>query len=154
MTRHARNATAGAVYTYHEKKKDTQQSGYGTQASRLSKDSVKDFDCCCLTLQPCRNPVLTPDGYLYDKEAILECLLHQKTKIAKETKAYEKQAKKLAEEEKEKEKNQKEGRLNAFVAMEKRLITKPFASAGASSPAESHASTSSSSKDETGQSLN
>jgi len=23
MTRHGRNATAGAVYTYHEKKKDT-----------------------------------------------------------------------------------------------------------------------------------
>lgn len=59
MTRHARNCTAGAVYTYHEKKKDAAASGYGTNTQRVGKDSVKDFDCCCLTLQPCRNPVIT-----------------------------------------------------------------------------------------------
>lgn len=59
MTRHARNCTAGAVYTYHEKKKDAQASGYGTNAQRLGKDSVKDFDCCSLSLQPCKNPVIT-----------------------------------------------------------------------------------------------
>nr|CAD7604141.1 unnamed protein product [Timema genevievae] len=63
MTRHARNCTAGAVYTYHEKKKDAQASGYGTNTQRIGKDSVKDFDCCSLTLQPCRNPVIT---ILYD----------------------------------------------------------------------------------------
>ncbi|KAK7863686.1 hypothetical protein R5R35_003075 [Gryllus longicercus] len=72
MTRHARNCTAGAVYTYHEKKKDAQASGYGTNTQRVGKDSVKDFDCCCLSLQPCRNPVVTPDGYLFDKESILQ----------------------------------------------------------------------------------
>lgn len=59
MTRHARNCTAGAVYTYYEKKKDARSSGYGTESQRIGKDSVKDFDCCCLTLQPCRNPVIT-----------------------------------------------------------------------------------------------
>lgn len=59
MTRHARNCTAGAVYTYHEKRKDAAASGYGTNTQRVGKDSVKDFDCCCLTLQPCRNPVIT-----------------------------------------------------------------------------------------------
>lgn len=59
MTRHARNCTAGAVYTYHEKKKDAQASGYGTNAQRLGKDSIKDYDCCSLSLQPCRNPVIT-----------------------------------------------------------------------------------------------
>ena len=41
MTRHARNCTAGAVYTYHEKQKDTKKSGYGSQKIRLGKDSVK-----------------------------------------------------------------------------------------------------------------
>lgn len=41
MPRHARNCTAGSVYTYHEKVKDAQQSGYGTQAMRLGKDSIK-----------------------------------------------------------------------------------------------------------------
>ncbi|PVD34197.1 hypothetical protein C0Q70_05463 [Pomacea canaliculata] len=90
MTRHARNCTAGTVYTYHERKKDTSASGYGTQSQRVGKDSVKDFDCCCLTLQPCKNPVLTPQGYLYDKEAILEYILHQKCEIARRLKAYSK----------------------------------------------------------------
>lgn len=41
MPRHARNCTAGSVYTYHEKVKDAQQSGYGTQSMRLGKDSIK-----------------------------------------------------------------------------------------------------------------
>lgn len=41
MTRHSKNATAGPTYTAHEKKKDSKQSGYGTQDVRLSKDSIK-----------------------------------------------------------------------------------------------------------------
>ncbi|KAG7279450.1 hypothetical protein CRUP_038223 [Coryphaenoides rupestris] len=87
MTRHGKNCTAGAVYTYHEKRKDTAASGYGTQSVRLGKDAIKDFDCCCLSLQPCRDPVVTPDGYLYEKQAILEYILHQKTDIAKKMKS-------------------------------------------------------------------
>lgn len=59
MTRHARNCTAGAVYTYNEKKRDAAESGYGTNQQRIGKDSIKNFDCCSLTLQPCRNPVIT-----------------------------------------------------------------------------------------------
>nr|CAD7408957.1 unnamed protein product [Timema cristinae] len=91
MTRHARNCTAGAVYTYHEKKKDAQASGYGTNTQRIGKDSVKDFDCCSLTLQPCRNPVITKDGYLFDKEAILEYICTKKLDYATKMKEYEKQ---------------------------------------------------------------
>lgn len=67
MTRHARNCTAGAVYTYHEKKRDAAASGYGTNNQRLGKDSIKDFDCCSLSLQPCRNPVITYVNLIYFK---------------------------------------------------------------------------------------
>lgn len=91
MTRHGKNCTAGAVYSYHERKKDTAASGYGTQRVRVGRDAIKDFDCCCLSLQPCRDPVVTPDGFLYEREAIVGYLLHQKTKIARETKAWERQ---------------------------------------------------------------
>ncbi|CAN7940307.1 unnamed protein product [Ixodes hexagonus] len=94
MTRHARNCTAGAVYTYHEKQKDTQTCGYGTQKMRLGKDAVKDFDCCCLSLQPCRNPVITPDGFLFDKEAILEYIIRRKAENARLLKEYEAQKRK------------------------------------------------------------
>ncbi|XP_021377616.1 nitric oxide synthase-interacting protein-like [Mizuhopecten yessoensis] len=101
MTRHSKNCTAGTVYSYHERKRDTSSSGYGTNKMRLGKDSVKEFDCCCLTLQPCKNPVLTPEGYLYDKEAVLEFILHQKKEIAKQLKKFDKQKNREQEELKE-----------------------------------------------------
>ena len=41
MTRHSKNATAGPTYTYHEKNKDSHQSGYGTKDVRVSKDAIK-----------------------------------------------------------------------------------------------------------------
>ncbi|XP_065568709.1 nitric oxide synthase-interacting protein homolog isoform X2 [Artemia franciscana] len=94
MTRHGRNNTASAVYSYHERKSDEKASGYGTLHLRLGKDSIRPFDCCCLTLQPCRDPVITPDGYLYDKEAILEYIVTKKAEIAKQEKEHAKQLKK------------------------------------------------------------
>jgi nitric oxide synthase-interacting protein len=93
MTRHGKNATASAVYSYHERKKDTAEGEYGTQSAKITQDSARNFDCCCLTLQPCKDPVVTPDGYLFEREAILTNLLKQKRKIAKQEKAYAKQCK-------------------------------------------------------------
>jgi len=78
MTRHQRNATANTVYTYHERRKDARQSGYGSLTERLGKDSVKGFDCCCLTLQPCIDPVVTPEGCLFDRAAFLEYIINTK----------------------------------------------------------------------------
>ncbi|XP_015125285.1 nitric oxide synthase-interacting protein homolog [Diachasma alloeum] len=133
MTRHARNCTAGAVYTYHEKKKDAAASGYGTNAHRIGKDSVKGFDCCCLTLQPCRNPVITPDGYLFDKEAILEYILTKKREYARKLKQYELQKQKEEEESNEKTATEELQKLQNFFKFEKNIVpskdeTKPSSS--------------------------
>ncbi|ESO12630.1 hypothetical protein HELRODRAFT_159202 [Helobdella robusta] len=114
MPRHARNSTAGSVYTYHEKLKDSYQSGYGSTKVRLGKDSIKDFDCCNLTLQPCFYPVITPEGYLYDKEAILNNILAQKVSIAKKLKEYEKQKQQKLDEENNKDKEKKEQLIKKF----------------------------------------
>lgn len=40
------------------------------------------------------NETFSPDGYLYDKEAILEYILHQKREIARHMKEYERQKRK------------------------------------------------------------
>ena len=40
MTRHSRNCTAGAFYSYAERKKDSESSGFGSANKRMSKDSV------------------------------------------------------------------------------------------------------------------
>lgn len=121
MTRHARNCTAGAVYTYHEKKKDAAASGYGTQSERVGKDSVKNFDCCSLTLQPCRNPVVTKDGYLFDKEAILEYIIRKKNEYNRQLKKYEKQLKKEESEMAELAVAEKEAKLIKFMNREKNI---------------------------------
>ncbi|XP_053600599.1 nitric oxide synthase-interacting protein homolog [Plodia interpunctella] len=121
MTRHARNCTAGAVYTYHEKKKDAAASGYGTQNERVGKDSVKSFDCCSLTLQPCRNPVVTKEGYLFDKEAILEYVISKKTEYNRKLKQYEKQLKKEEAEKAELAAAEKEANLIKFMNREKNI---------------------------------
>jgi len=115
MTRHAKNVTAGNVYTSHEKAKDARQSGYGTRALRLGKDSIKEFDCCSLTLQPCKDAVITPDGHLYDKEPILENILHQKREIARKMKEYEKQKRKRQKEELEKSKTADAEKYKKFL---------------------------------------
>ncbi|KAK4323126.1 hypothetical protein Pmani_006150 [Petrolisthes manimaculis] len=94
MTRHSKNCTASSVYSYHEKQKDAKASGYGSLKLRYGKDGVKDFDCCSLSLHPCRNPVITRDGHLYDKEAILEYIISKKNEISRKIKEYERQCKK------------------------------------------------------------
>nr|XP_020741307.1 nitric oxide synthase-interacting protein isoform X2 [Odocoileus virginianus texanus] len=126
MTRHGKNCTAGAVYTYHEKKKDTAASGYGTQNIRLSRDAVKDFDCCCLSLQPCHDPVVTPDGYLYEREAILEYILHQKKEIARQMKAYEKQRGARREEQKALQRAAAQDHVRGFLEKEAAIVSRPL----------------------------
>ncbi|KMQ95533.1 nitric oxide synthase-interacting-like protein [Lasius niger] len=123
MTRHARNCTAGAVYTYHEKKKDAAASGYGTNTQRVGKDSVKDFDCCCLTLQPCRNPMITKDGYLFDKESILEYILTKKREYARKLKEYEKQKQRKEEQSQELTANEELKKLQNFLKGEKTIVS-------------------------------
>lgn len=53
MSRHAKNNTASAVFTYYERSR----LKYGTQKQRLGKDSLKHFDSCGLCLQPVIDPM-------------------------------------------------------------------------------------------------
>ncbi|XP_055608149.1 nitric oxide synthase-interacting protein homolog [Uranotaenia lowii] len=123
MTRHARNCTAGTVYTYHEKKKDAASSGFGTATHRIGKDSVKNFDCCSLTLQPCRNPVITKDGYLFDKEAILTYIITKKTEYTRKMKEYEKQVKQEEEDQAEKANEETKKQVDKFISIEKNIVS-------------------------------
>jgi hypothetical protein len=44
--------------------------GFGTERQRLAKDSVNSFDSCNLSLQLAANPVVTQEGFLFDKEVM------------------------------------------------------------------------------------
>ncbi|KAG2422207.1 hypothetical protein HXX76_016207 [Chlamydomonas incerta] len=98
--RHSKNAgvMGSESLSYAERK----ALGFGTVKERLGKDSLGNYDDCCLTLMEAKDPVVTPDGYLYSKEAILENLLAQKKSIKRNMEAYE--ASQQAEQQKELEK--------------------------------------------------
>ncbi|KAL1246433.1 Nitric oxide synthase-interacting protein [Trichinella spiralis] len=118
MTRHQKNATASTVYSYHERKKDQKASGYGTLEERLEKAALKDFDCCSLTLQRCKDPVVNQDGYLFEYEAILKYILHQKKEIARKSKLYANYLEKKQQEEVEMQNAEYNKQVRKFVASE------------------------------------
>ena len=72
--------------------------GVHSLSHRLSKDSVGEFDVCNLSLQICKDPVVTPEGVIYDREAILTYMLDRKNKIALTKKRKLKEAQEEAEE--------------------------------------------------------
>uniref|UniRef100_A0AC35FLZ1 Nitric oxide synthase-interacting protein homolog n=1 Tax=Panagrolaimus sp. PS1159 TaxID=55785 RepID=A0AC35FLZ1_9BILA len=122
MVRHGKNATASSVYSYAERKKDSAQSGYGTLHARLGADSVKPFDCCCLSLQPCREPLISPDGYIFDKESVLKYILHRKDMYAVEVKAYQHHLKILEEKDESKRKALEEEAKKKFAYNDRHLV--------------------------------
>lgn len=69
--------------TYGERKKLT---SYGTATARLGTDSQRRFGDCCLGLEPAEDPVATPSGHIYSREAIVSYLL-AKTQELKELRA-------------------------------------------------------------------
>lgn len=85
--RHSRNAGGMGmeIMTYNEKR----ALGFGTAKERLGKDSQSSLDSCALCQVIARDPVATPEGVLYDRETILEYILEQKKRIARETKVWE-----------------------------------------------------------------
>jgi len=122
MTRHGRNATNSAVYTYHERKKDANASGYGSDKCRLGKDSLKGYDCCSLTLQPCRTPMVSPEGWLFDKEALLKYIIEKKQEYARKLKEYERQKDRDLKDLHELAAAEKQSALEKFEKAEKNIV--------------------------------
>lgn len=74
-SRHSKNAgTMGSeAMSYAE----IRTLGYGKNHERLGKESIGNFDDCQLTFQPAIDPVCTPWGIIFSREAILSHLLLQ-----------------------------------------------------------------------------
>jgi len=113
-----KNATSSAVYSYSERKKDASQSGYGTLHERLGADSIKPFDCCSLTLQPCREPLISPEGFIFDKEAILNYILDQKNAFKRRFKIWEQQNKIEREKDETRLRKREEELKEKFISIE------------------------------------
>lgn len=72
--------------TYNERKKLT---CYGTTTARLGTESHNRFGDCCLGLAPAIDPVVTPSGHIYSREAIVSYLLTKTRELTALRIAYE-----------------------------------------------------------------
>ncbi|MEN2498168.1 MAG: U5 small nuclear ribonucleoprotein [Marteilia pararefringens] len=81
MTRHSKHSTALPFYSKNERIRDSIEGRYGTQNMRISSESLRQFDCCSLTLQKCVNPVISRFGDIFEKESIYRYILDMKSKI-------------------------------------------------------------------------
>jgi len=78
MTRKGKQPGGHNPLTYHECKKLT---SYGTTTARLGTESHNRFGDCCLGLSPATDPVATPSGHIYSREAIVSYLLAKNQEI-------------------------------------------------------------------------
>ncbi|XP_061702404.1 nitric oxide synthase-interacting protein isoform X2 [Syngnathoides biaculeatus] len=68
----------------------------------------------------------SPDGFLYEKQAILEYILHQKTDIAKKMKAYEKQKQAQKNDSQLESKSEEREKVEKFKTRENSIVSKPI----------------------------
>ena len=90
---------------------------------RIGKDAIKAFDCCSLTLQPTKRPVITPQGYIFDKEAIFSFILEKKKTYEKQLKEYERQKEEEMKEFRDKATQEEEDARERFEETEKNIVT-------------------------------
>lgn len=89
MARKSKQAGSGHLpLTNYERKEYGKAYGQGTK--RLSGASQTTFGHCALSLHPAKDePVATPSGYIYERHAILEYLLHQTQQLKQAQQRYD-----------------------------------------------------------------
>ncbi|CAE7744182.1 nosip [Symbiodinium sp. CCMP2456] len=88
MSRHSKHSNDRMFFTAKERA----DAGYSkTRKEVMGTDCFLPFGFCALTLKAPKDPVATPDGHIFDREAILEYLLQQKLDIQAEQKKFEEQ---------------------------------------------------------------
>ena len=101
------------IFTSHER--NTMKTTWGSQTSRLTRDSFLPFGSCALCLLPAVDPVCCPSGDLFCRECAMTNLLAQR----KEIKRLEKAAERRKEEEEEQTgREDEEARVKAVMDFE------------------------------------
>src|SRR3569832_2322770 len=92
MARKSKQAGGNLPLTHYERTKKFASSEYGTTRKHLSGHSQYQLGDCALSLAPLGDSALvTPSGYLYAKDAILEYLLTQTQLLKEQQAAFERQ---------------------------------------------------------------
>ncbi|MCJ1243543.1 hypothetical protein MMC30_000740 [Trapelia coarctata] len=110
---HSKRNTSLAFFTSHER--SLLKSAWGSQATRLSRDSFLPFASCRLCLQIARDPVAcAANGDIFCRECIVSNLLAQRKEIKRLEKEQERQRLEEEEEATERAEEEKERAVNEF----------------------------------------
>mmetsp|Transcript_90582 Transcript_90582/g.194225 ORF Transcript_90582/g.194225 Transcript_90582/m.194225 type:complete len:322 (+) Transcript_90582:76-1041(+) len=113
MSRHSKHSNDRSFFSYKERV----DAGFaGSRKEVLGSDCFLPFGHCALSLKCPKDPVVTPEGVLFDRECILECLLNQKLELQAQQKKYDEQERRKARKE---QAAQQEADLQTIVDFQK-----------------------------------
>ncbi|KAI5259363.1 hypothetical protein E4T42_00219 [Aureobasidium subglaciale] len=120
---HSKHNTSLAFFTAHERAE--LRDRWGSQSTRLTRDSFLPFGSCRLCLLPARDPVSCPShGHLFCRECALSNLLAQKKEIKRLDKEYIQKRQEEAESEEIKREQEKERAVKDFELVQQGLNSK------------------------------
>lgn len=97
MTRHSKNSTSRAFYS------NAERAGlgwgyvvclclfifYSNVSETLNGESQLPFGYCCLTLQPAKFPLASPEGWIFDRDAVVEYLAMERDELQRTLRRWE-----------------------------------------------------------------
>ncbi|CAJ1373689.1 unnamed protein product [Effrenium voratum] len=120
MSRHSKHSNDRMFFTAKERA----DAGFTkTRKEVMSTDCFLPFGFCSLTLKAPKDPVVTPEGNIFEREAILECLLQQKLDIQAQQKKFEEQERKKEQRLQSLDKEEELKQLEAFTRAEQGLLS-------------------------------
>mmetsp|Transcript_13305 Transcript_13305/g.14701 ORF Transcript_13305/g.14701 Transcript_13305/m.14701 type:complete len:307 (+) Transcript_13305:26-946(+) len=120
MSRHSKNNTASAVFTYAER----QRIGHwGTQKTKLGEDSQRRFEQCFICLHKAEKPACCPDGHIFCRECAIENLVNQRKEKERDLEAWTAQEELKVRDKAEEIKRNEEKRKSDFVKAQKDVST-------------------------------
>src|ERR1700748_2300597 len=122
---HSKRNTSLAFFTSHER--SLLRSSWGSQSTRLSRDSFLPFASCRLCLLPAREPVACTSGSkadLFCRECALNDLMAQRKEIKRLEKGWEAAEVEREEEEARAKEDQRRREVEEFERVSQGLETK------------------------------
>lgn len=137
MSRHSKHSNDRMFFTAKERA----DAGYSkTRKEVMGTDCFLPFGFCGLSLKAPKDPVATPDGNIFDREAILECLLQQKLEIQAQQKKFDEQERKKEQRLKALDQEDELRQLEEFTRAEQGLLSQDLRHKRALEQAESKGS--------------
>lgn len=121
MPRHSKNASDRAYMCNLEL---TQSQFNFTQSERIGTDSHLPFGFCCLSMKAPQNPVVTPEGFIYDRDFIIQYMAETKKDLLEKKEEYEADQRRKAAQAKLNEAKDQLKLLESFDSTEQGVLDK------------------------------